>query len=194
MPMTEKGARMSADVLKQGQDSMAKALEHLKKELRHIRTGRAAPLLVENLQVVAYGGQNPMKACGTISVPEARQLLIKPHDPTLLKEIEKAILASDLGVTPQNDGKAIRITFPPLSGERRQKLAQEAKAKGEEAKVSLRNVRRDAIKALEDLERKSKISEDELKKRKDDIQAKLKDAEKAVDAEVAKKTAEIMEI
>ncbi len=185
---------MSADAIKAGKDGMEKAVLHLQKEFRHVRTGRASPVLVENISVAAYGAQMPLKQCGTISVPEARQLLIKPFDASLLKEIEKAVLASDLGVNPQNDGKVIRLTFPPLTGDRRKKLAQEVKAKGEEAKVSIRNARRDAIKALEELEKDAKISEDELKRRKDEVQAQVKDAEKKVDAEVEKKTAEIMEI
>lgn len=185
---------MSADIRKSGQDGMEKAVTHLQKEFRHVRTGRASPVIVEAIMVNAYGSQMPLKQCGNISVPEARQLLIKPFDATLLKEIEKALIASDLGVNPQNDGKVIRLTFPPLTGDRRKKLAQEVKAKGEEAKVAIRNVRRDAIKAMEDLEKKGEISEDELKRRKDEIQNDVKDAEKRVDAEVEKKTAEIMEI
>ena len=175
-------------------DNMEKAIGHLQKEFRLTRTGRATPALVEGVRVNAYGAEVPLKQCATISVPEARQLMLKPFDLGLLKEIEKALLASDLGVTPQNDGKIIRLTFPPLTEERRKKLAQTVKSQGEEAKVVIRNARRDGIKALEDLEKKKEISEDDLKKQKDAVQEQLKDYEKKVDQEVDKKSKEIMEI
>ncbi|GHT02667.1 ribosome-recycling factor [Planctomycetales bacterium] len=180
--------------IKDAQAAMEKTLSHLRKEFTLVRTGRAAPLLVENLSVAAYGAAMPLKQCGAISVPEARQLLIKPFDAGLLKEIEKAIMASELGVNPQNDGKVIRVTFPPLTEERRKKLATEIKAKGEDAKVSLRNVRRDAIHDLDKLQKEKIITEDALKKEKENVQNTLKDYEKKIDAEVAKKTEEIMEI
>ncbi|MDR3211412.1 MAG: ribosome recycling factor [Planctomycetota bacterium] len=173
---------------------MEKTLTHLQKEFRLTRTGRAAPALVENVKVNAYGTEIPLKQTATISVPEARQLLLKPFDLGLLKEIEKAILASDLGVTPQNDGKVIRLSFPALSEENRKKLAQSVKAKGEEAKVSIRNARRDGIKELEGLQNKKVISEDELKKLKEKVQDLLKTYEKKLDDEVAKKSQEIMSI
>ena len=185
---------MSAQIIADAKANMEKAVSHLSKEFRLIRTGRAAPVLVEGIMVAAYGSSMPMKQCGTISVPEARQLLIKPFDQSLLKEIEKAIIGSDLGVTPQNDGKVIRITFPPLTEDRRKKLATEVKAKGEDAKVSMRNVRRDGIKDLEKLQKDKVLTEDEAKKQKDVMQETLKSDEKKVDEEVAKKTAEIMEI
>ncbi|MCC8181130.1 MAG: ribosome recycling factor [Planctomycetes bacterium] len=175
-------------------DNMDKALTHLQKEFRLTRTGRATPALVEGVRVNAYGAEMPLKQCATISVPEARQLMLKPFDLGLLKEIEKALLASDLGVTPQNDGKLIRLTFPPLTEERRKKLAQTVKAQGEEAKVVIRNARRDGIKGLEDLQKKKEISEDELKTQKDKVQDMVKDYEKQVDSEVDKKSKEIMEI
>ena len=185
---------MSAQIIADAKANMEKAVSHLSKEFRLIRTGRAAPVLVEGIMVAAYGSNMPMKQCGTISVPEARQLLIKPFDQSLLKEIEKAIIGSDLGVTPLNDGKVIRITFPPLTEDRRKKLATEVKAKGEDAKVSMRNVRRDGIKDIEKLQKDKVLTEDEAKKQKDVMQETLKAYEKKVDEEVAKKTAEIMEI
>ena len=181
-------------VLREIEDGMEKGVSHLQKEFRLTRTGRATPALIENVRVNAYGSEMPLKQCGTISIPEARQLMIKPFDLSLLKEIEKALLSSDLGVTPQNDGKLIRLTFPPLTEERRKKLAQEIKAKGEDAKVTVRNSRRDGLKVLEDMEKKKEISEDELKKLKDKIQNLVKDYEKKVDAEIDKKTKEVMEI
>lgn len=182
------------NILETTTDSMEKAISHLQKEFRLTRTGRATPALVEGVRVNAYGAEMPLKQCATISVPEARQLMLKPFDLGLLKEIEKALLASDLGVTPQNDGKIIRLTFPPLTEERRKKLAQTVKAQGEDTKVVIRNLRRDSIKALEDAEKKKEISEDDLKKMKEDIQNLLKDYEKKIDSEVDKKSKEIMEI
>ncbi len=186
---------MSVDsVMATIRDNMEKGLSHLQKEFRLTRTGRATPALVEGVRVNAYGAEMPLKQCAAISVPEARQLMLKPFDLGLLKEIEKALLASDLGVTPQNDGKIIRLTFPPLTEERRKKLAQSVKSQGEEAKVVIRNARRDGIKAIEDLEKKKEISEDDLKKQKDAVQNLVKDYEKKVDQEVDKKSKEIMEI
>lgn len=182
------------DVMKVIGDHMEKALSHLQKEFRLTRTGRATPALVEGVRVNAYGAEMPLKQCATISVPEARQLMLKPYDLGLLKEIEKALLASDLGVTPQNDGKIIRLTFPPLTEERRKKLAQTVKGQGEDAKVVIRNARRDGLKGLEDLEKKKELSEDDLKRLKDDVQNMVRDYEKKVDQEVDKKSKEIMEI
>lgn len=173
---------------------MEKALAHLQKEFRLTRTGRATPALVEGVKVNAYGSEMPLKQCATISVPEARQIMLKPFDIGLLKEIEKALLASDLGVTPQNDGKLIRLVFPSLTEERRKKLAQGVKAQGEDAKVTVRNARRDGLKSLDELEKKKAITADDFKRRKDDVQNLVKDYEKRIDAEVEKKTREIMEI
>ncbi len=182
------------DVMNAIRESMEKSITHLQKEFRLTRTGRATPALVEGVRVNAYGAEMPLKQCAAISVPEARQLMLKPFDLGLLKEIEKALLASDLGVTPQNDGKIIRLTFPALTEERRKKLAQAIKAQGEESKIVMRNARRDGVKAVEDAEKKKEISEDDCKKLKTDIQDMLKDYEKKIDQEVEKKSREIMEI
>ncbi len=182
------------EIILTSEEGMEKAVGHLSKEFRTVRTGRATPAMIENIPVAAYGSQMPMKQCGTISVPEARQLLVKPFDPQLLKDIEKAIIASDLGVNPQNDGKVVRLTFPPLTEERRKKLAQELKAKGEDTKVAIRNVRRDGLKDLEKLQKDKLITEDDLKGYKDEVQELVKKYEKKVDDEVAHKTVEIMEI
>ena len=186
---------MSADSVRTASEQgMEKAVSHLQKEFRTTRTGRATPALVENIRVNAYGAETPLKQCGTISVPEARQLMIKPFDASILKEMEKALLASDLGVVPHNDGKLLRLTFPPLTEERRKKLAQEIKAKGEDAKIAVRNARRDGVKTLEDMQKKKLMNEDELKKRKEQMQNLVKEYEKRIDAEVEKKTREVMEI
>lgn len=186
---------MSADeAMMNAEENMEKAATHLEKEFRLIRTGRATPSLVENIKVHAYGSEMVMKQCGTISVPEARQLMIKPFDPGILKDIEKAILASELGVTPQNDGKLLRLTFPPLNEQRRKQLAGDVKSKGEDAKVTVRNARRDGLKDLEQLKKDKVVTEDELKGLKDDIQNLVKKYEKKVDDAVEAKTKEIMEI
>jgi ribosome recycling factor len=186
---------MSADdVMLEIEEGMEKALAHLTREYRMIRTGRATPALVENIKVHAYGTDMTLKQCGTISVPEARQLMIKPFDPNIIKDIEKALLASELGVTPQNDGKLLRLVFPPLTEERRKQLAQEVKSKGEDAKVVVRNVRRDGLKQLEGLKKSKDITEDDLKRFKDDVQELVKQYEGKADEEVEKKTKEIMEI
>ena len=182
------------DVMLETEDKMEKGLAHLAKEFRLVRTGRATPALVEKISVHAYGSEMNMKQCATISVPEARQLIIKPFDPGIIKDIEKAVLASELGVTPANDGKILRLQFPPLTEERRKKVAQEVKQNGEDAKVAIRNARRDGIKELEDLKKKKEITEDDLKKLKDDIQELVKSYEDKVSTEVQRKADEVMEI
>ncbi|MBN2712140.1 MAG: ribosome recycling factor [Planctomycetes bacterium] len=186
---------MSADeIMMSIEEGMEKAVSHLQKEFRMVRTGRATPALIENIKVSAYGSEMPLKQVGTISVPEARQLMVKPFDMGLLKDIEKALLASDLGVTPSNDGKLIRLTFPPLTEDRRKQLANEVKAKGEDAKISIRNSRRDGLKGLEDLKKQKVLTEDDLKRLKDDVQNVVKQYEGSIDTEVKKKTEEIMAI
>ena len=181
-------------VMLEAEESMEKAVSHLVRNYRTIRTGRATPALVENLRVTAYGGEMSMKQCGNISVPEARQLAIKPFDPSILGEIEKAILASELGVTPQSDGKIVRLQFPPLTEDRRKQLATQVRTHGEEAKIAVRNARRDANKDLEKLQKDKEITEDDLKSLKEDVNDLTKRFEKRIDEEVEKKTAEIMEI
>ncbi|MFH0911681.1 MAG: ribosome recycling factor [Planctomycetota bacterium] len=181
-------------VMLEAEEAMEKAVAHLARAFRTIRTGRATPALVENIRVKAYQSEMIMKQCGNISVPEARMLVIKPFDPSILGEIEKAILASDLGVTPLNDGKLIRLQFPPLTEERRKLLAAQVKNQGEEGKVAIRNARRDGIKELERLEKNKALTEDDLKRLKEETTDLTKKYEKKVDDEVAKKTVEIMEI
>ncbi len=181
-------------VMLQAEEAMDKALGHLTQTFRTIRTGRATPALVQDLHVEAYGSDMLLKQCGNISVPEARLLVIKPFDPGILQNIERALLASDLGVTPQNDGKVIRLQFPPLTEDRRKQLAGQVRQNGEDAKVAIRNARRDANKDLERLQKDKAITEDDLKRLKDEVNDLTKRQEAKVDAEVEKKTAEIMEI
>lgn len=161
---------MIKDALKEATLRMRSSLQSLEDDLAGIRTGRATPALVERLSVDYYGAPTPMQQLATFSVPEPRQILIKPFDPSTIKEIERAIQSSDLGLTPSNDGKSIRLTLPPLTQERRQELVKVVNARVEEGRVSIRNIRRDVIKDLREFEEEKMISEDELKRGEDDIQ------------------------
>ncbi|HID84159.1 MAG TPA: ribosome recycling factor, partial [Anaerolineales bacterium] len=152
---------MIKEVLQDAEHRMQGAVRVLEDELRGIRTGRANPALVERLEVEYYGVPTPLMQIATITVPEPRQLLIKPFDPSSLKAIEKAIRNSDLGLTPNNDGHSIRLILPPLTEERRRELVKVVHRRVEEARVAIRNVRRDAIKDLRELEGEKMISEDE---------------------------------
>jgi ribosome recycling factor len=171
-----------------------KAIAHLQDLLRGIRTGRASPALLDNVRVDYYGTQSPLSQVGAISVPEPRQLLIKPFDQTMLKEIVRAISKSDLGCSPQEDGKVVRLLLPPLSGDQRTKYAAKVKEMCEEARVSMRNVRRDANKLADQLLKDGKLTEDENKRLHTKIQDLLKESEGKVDEVQKKKTAEIMEV
>ena len=142
---------------------MQTTLDVLSEDLLGIRTGRASPALIEKLQVEYYGSPLSLIQVATISVPEARQLMIRPFDNSSLKAIERAILASDLGLTPSNDGKVIRLNLPPLTEERRRDLVKMVNNRLEDARVAIRNIRRDTIKDLRDFEKEKMISEDELK-------------------------------
>lgn len=178
------------------EEQMEKAVEYLRQELRTIRTGRASPGLVEHLKinVESYGSTMDLRELASISAPEGNLLVIKPYDPSAVKDIERAIQASELGITPMSDGKMIRLPIPPLSGERRQKLLAQVRKLGEAQKVAVRNTRRDANKKI-DLEQKdSVISEDEAEKSKETIQELIKKCETQIDALVAGKSKEIEEV
>lgn len=149
---------------------MKSAVQALEEDLAGIRTGRASPALVERLHVEYYGMPTPLIQLATISVPEPRTLLIKPFDATSLKAIERAILVSDLGLTPNNDGKSIRLSLPPLTEERRRDLVKVVHSRLEEARVAVRNIRRDTIKDLREFEEEKLISEDELKRGEEELQ------------------------
>lgn len=181
------------DVLKDAKDRMEKALGHSRDMLKNIRTSRASSALVEHVRVDYYGTPTPMAQLAQITVPEARVLVIKPFDGSVLKDVEKAIIKSDIGISPENDGKVIRLTMPPLSGDQRKKYAAKAKDFGEEGRVSLRNIRRDANKEAEALQKKSEITEDDLKRLQDEIQKLLKEYEGKVGEVQDKKTKEILE-
>ena len=161
---------MIKDLLKDTEERMNKAVDALRDNLVTIRTGRASPALVERLPVEYYGTPTPLNQLATISIPEPRLLTIRPWDPNALADIEKAILKSELGLTPSNDGKIIRLTIPRLTEERRQELVKIVGRRVEEGKVAIRNIRRDAIEDLRELESEKLISEDEFYRAKDDVQ------------------------
>lgn len=176
------------------EDKMNKTLEVLKEEYASVRAGRANPHLLDKLRVDYYGTPSPIQSVANISVPEARVIQIQPWEAKMIKEIEKAILASDIGITPGNDGKIIRLVFPELTEDRRKELVKDIKKKAEAAKVAVRNVRRDANDAIKKAAKASEVSEDEQKQIEDEIQ-KITDKfvteiDKATDA----KTNEIMTV
>jgi ribosome recycling factor len=185
---------MYDEILLDTDDRMEKAVEHLVTEYRGIRSGRATPGLVENIRVEYYGSMQPLKATANIAIPEPRLIVIKPFDPSSAKAIEKAIQASDLGIQPSSDGKLIRLEIPPLSEERRKQLANLVKEKAEDARVAIRNVRRDGNKQAEQAEKDKEISEDQLHDLKDEIQDLTKKYEDKVDEHMEKKTKEILEV
>jgi ribosome recycling factor len=180
------------EILSTSKSKMQKAIDVLHDELRAVRTGRASTGLVENIKVEYYGTPTPLKQIATLAVPQGDTVVIKPFDPGSLKDIEKAIRNSDLSIAPVVEGKFIRLTVPPLSGERRTQLVQEAKQKGEQAKVSIRNVRRDANKHLEKEEKDKRITEDDLEKTKKRIDDITKEYTENVDSIVKHKSDEIM--
>ncbi len=181
-------------MLKQFEEKMAKSLDALSGEYANIRAGRANPNILNKINVEYYGVPTPLQQVGNISVPEARTIVITPWETSLLKEIEKAILCSDLGLTPNNDGKSVILNFPELTEERRKDLVKDIKKKGENAKVAIRNVRRDANDTMKRKNKDSEISEDELKNLEIDIQ-KLTDKYIAdIDKAIEAKTKEIMTV
>ena len=161
---------MINDLLKDAKGRMQNALDVLSDDLVGIRTGRASPALVEKLQVEYYGSELALIQLATISVPEARQLMIRPFDGSSLRAIERAIQASDLGLTPNNDGKVIRLNLPPLTEERRRDLVRMVNNRLEDARVAIRNIRRDGLKDLRDFEKEKLISEDEMHEGEDELQ------------------------
>lgn len=181
-------------ILKETREKMEKAVHHVTDQLRTIRTSRASPALVDNIRVDYYGTMTPISQMAQISVPEPRQIMIKPFDASALQELMKAIQKSDLGIQPQSDGKVLRLTMPPLSGDQRKKYATRVKELCEESRIALRNVRRDQNKHADQLHKDGDITEDEVKKLHDDIQKMLKEHEDKVGQHQDKKTAEVMEV
>lgn len=180
--------------LKVFEDKMNKSIDVLAQEYATIRAGRANPHVLDKLRVDYYGTPTPIQQAGNISVPEARMIVIQPWDKTLLKLIEKAILTSDLGINPTNDGNVIRLVFPELTEDRRKELAKDIKKKGEATKVAIRNIRRDANDALKKMEKANEIAEDDRKLGEDKIQKITNKMIEKVDAASEAKTKEIMTV
>lgn len=178
-------------------DKMSKAVDHLKKEFRGIRTGRASPGLVESIRVkVPSYGDQPMdlKSLATISIPDPTMLLLKPFDPSTLKDIERALQESDLGINPQTDGKVIRLPVPPLSGERRNQIVGQIKKLAEAQRVALRNIRREAIQQIDAEKKAGDLPEDDAKRGAESIDKLIKQYEAQVDEAVAAKTREVQQV
>jgi ribosome recycling factor len=185
---------MIKDILKDAESRMKGAISSLEEDLGGIRTGRANPGLIEKLPVEYYGMETPLLQLASISVPEARALMIRPFDPSTLKAIEKAILASELGLTPNNDGKVIRLNLPALTEERRRDLVKLVHTRLEESRIAIRNIRRDALKDMRDFEKEKMISEDDLKVGEEEIQKLTDRLIEEVDKVGEHKQKEIMEV
>ena len=180
--------------LKLYEDKMEKSLDVLLDEYASIREGRANPHVLDRIRIDYYGTPTPIQQVGNVTVPEARMIVIQPWEKSLLKEIEKAILVSDLGINPTNDGNVIRLVFPELTEERRKDLAKDVKKKGEGAKVAIRNIRRDAMDSIKKMEKAGDISEDDLKQGEEKIQKITDKMIEKVDKAIETKTKEIMTV
>jgi len=184
----------TSEVLNDANTKLQKSFDALKAQFAGLRTGKASPAMVDQIKVEYYGCPTPIKNLGTISTPEPRQIKITPFDPTVLAEMNKAILAANIGVTPQTDGKVLRITVPELNEARRKEIVKVAKTQAEAQKVAMRNVRRDANDAAKKLEKDKKISEDDLKTLLDKIQKATDAAIAKIDAELKAKESEVMAV
>jgi len=182
------------DILLDAEERMEKAVEVFRDNLRGIRTGTASAGLVENVRVDYYGSPTPLKQLAQIAVPDPGMIVIKPYDPSCVGDIEKAIHTSDIGINPQSDGKVVRLSIPPLSEERRLQLAARVRTLAEEARVAIRNVRRDANKQLDREEKESLITEDDCRRAKDDVQELTNQYEDEVNETLEKKIEDIMRV
>jgi ribosome recycling factor len=182
-----------AEVLQQARQHMAKSVEHLQQQLARLRTGRATPALIEHIRVDYYGVPTPISQVGNISVPEPRMLVIQPWDRSLLGAIEKAILQSDLGVTPSNDGSVIRIVMPPLSEERRRELVKVCRKYAEEARIALRNLRREYMEKLRQVEKEEHLSEDERRRGEQELQKIMDSFTEEIERILERKEREILQ-
>ena len=181
-------------VLSDSKEKMAKAIAHTQADFAAVRTGRASPALLERLRVEYYGTEVPLQQIAGISVPEARLLVITPYDKSSMKDIERAIQQSDLGIQPNNDGQVIRLSFPPLNEERRKELVKVVKAKAEEGRVAIRNARRQARHDLEALEKDGDITTDELERAEKDLEKVTHDHVAEIDRMVQTKESELLEV
>lgn len=185
---------MSADdILLDAEERMEKAVEVLRNNLAGIRTGRANPGLVDSLRADAYGAPTPIKQLASVGAPEPTQIVIRPYDANTTKDIEKAIIASDLGLNPQSDGRVIRINIPPLSGEVRRKLVGRTRELAEDAKIAIRNIRRDANRSADQAEKNKQLSEDARDLVKNEVQELTKQYEKLVSDQAKQRETEILE-
>lgn len=183
-----------SNILKQGEDKMQKTITETKKELVGIRTGRANPMILDKINVEYYGSQTPLRQISNVSVQDGQTLVIQPYDKTAISAIEKAILKSDLGVTPNNDGANVRINFPPLTEDRRKEIVKQVKKIGEDNKISIRNIRRDLTESLKKLEKSENIPEDEIKKDQEKIQKLTDKYIKEIDNIVTEKEKEVLAV
>jgi len=186
--------QMSDDILAEMDDKIEKSIEAFRHELSKVRTGRASLALLEGISVNAYGSVMPLNQVGSMTIPESRMIVITPWDPQMLPAIEKAILKSDVGLTPANDGKMIRLSIPQLTEERRKEMVKLVKKIAEEIRVSVRNIRREAIDVLKKHKKDKEISEDDLFKLQDEAQQKTDASMKLIDTITAAKEKEVMEV
>ena len=185
---------MSVDVQKNLEEKISKSIEVLKEKLNSVRAGRANPALLDQVQAECYGSTMPIKNIANISAPDPRTIAVIPFDPSKVKDIEKAIMAANMGFNPSNDGKTIRLVIPPLTEERRKEITKTVKKMGEEDKVAIRNLRREANDELKKQEKAGELTEDDLKAELEDVQKKIDKAVKDIDEIVANKEKEIMEV
>jgi ribosome recycling factor len=185
---------MINEIYSDTEQKMDKSIEALARELASIRTGRASLSILDGISVEYYDAPTPLNQVATLSVPESRLIVIQPWDPSVIKDIEKAIMRSDLGLTPSNDGKVIRIPIPALTEERRQQLVKVVRKQGEESKIAIRNTRRDSISEAKELEKSKDITEDDLHKSQDEIQKITDRFTDKVDELIEKKEKEILEV
>ncbi len=185
---------MIDDLHEEMKEAMEGSLKALRRDLTRIRTGRASLALLDGIMVDYYGSPTPVNQLATLSIPEARQIVIQPWDSHAVQDIEKAILKSELGLTPMNDGKIVRIVLPPLTEERRRELVKVVKKMGEEFKVQIRNHRRDANEMLKEMKKEKEVTEDEMRKGQERVQKTTDECIAAVDGIVGDKEKEIMEI
>lgn len=185
---------MTKDVINDMKDSMAKTIDALRRDYQKIRTGRATTSLLDDIKVDYYGNPSPISAVATLAVPEARTITISPWEAKMIPPIEKAIMNSNIGLTPSNDGRLIRLILPPLTEERRKDIVKDLRRKAEDDKIALRNIRRDAIDRLKKLEKDKKITEDELKRSEKEVQDLTDKHVAKVDEVLAHKEKEVMEV
>ena len=183
-----------SDVLKQTEEKMEKAIQNLKKEFANVRTGRANPLILEKVSVEYYGVPTPLRQVSNVSVQDGQTLVIAPFDKNLVHEIEKAITKSDIGITPNSDGTCVRLTFPPLTEERRKELSKSVKKMAEDAKIAIRNIRRDGVDEVKKLEKTESLSEDDVKNNQNEVQKITDKYTKIIDSLAQEKEQEVLKV